>query len=121
MEIKRELIPGVTITITLTDDEVEQTFREQELSFRVEDALEHIDRIIAQYSNEDDEDDTSGFEQRYGFPPHEVEGNKAFAKDCALAFMDKSDCNFDENSIWDNVMDEHLKFFGQCYAAAAQE
>ena len=85
MEIKRE-IHGEVVVIKLTNEEMEQAYREVELSYRKADARSHIAEYCKQKKIPD------------------VSSDNRIVLQCIERFDHYSDCNIDENSCWDTAI-----------------
>lgn len=109
-------------TITLTADEVNNIYRYQRELYRIADARHHVNAHILQYTDRNDEScelDLNTVSDEDLLPESSENDILKFHKLLNLTnddlealvecFEDRFDCNLDENSIWDNIIDEYLK------------
>lgn len=112
MIITREVAPGIHITITLTPDEVEAAYREQERIYRLTDAEKHFLEVVG-YDIDCDDDDADNlvsaqkFEDTYGFSISEAinfGADNYLMADILQKYEDSCDCNSPENDNWENAV-----------------
>ena len=119
MNITRNIAPGMTITIELTEEELEQAYRGQQENYRMQDVQNHIEDLCEQYSAIDDETGISEFETKFGFPTAFIVDDDKFAKDfknaCLAAFEENFDCNEDENTMWESAITKTIKDWQDTY------
>lgn len=108
-------------TIMLTEEEVNNIYRYQQELYRIADARHHVNDHILQHTDRNDdcwELDLSTISDEDLLPESSEEDILEFHKLLNLTnddlevladnFEDEFDCNCDENSTWDNVIDEYL-------------
>ena len=88
----------------LTEDQLEAAFRKKEHDYRVQDALYHILAYFGMEEGEEPEDPEE-FEKEYGY---KFEAALKKANTLADQFIEKHDCNIDENTQWDNLVSKEL-------------
>lgn len=112
MKIAREIAPGFQVTITLSTDELEAAYREQEHNYRLEDAKAHFLESVG-YDLDCDDDDADNlvsaqeFEDDYGFSISEAinPGADNYLLAAILQkYEDSSDCNAPENDTWEKAV-----------------
>lgn len=109
-------------TIVLTDSEVENIYRYQERRYRLQDARVHVnDHILRLTTRNDDywnldlntvsdadlpENASAAVIKRFhtllGFTDNDFES-------LSDEFQSRFDCNCDENTLWDSVINDYLK------------
>ena len=108
-------------TIELTDDEIENIYRFQEQRYRLSDAKVHVNTYILRYTKRDDDpwimdiktitekDRTKGLSRKDIAKFHRL---LAMTNDdleyMASEFQSRFDCNCDENTLWNIIIDDFL-------------
>lgn len=95
MQIKRQIDKPGTAIIQLTPEERQQAYEEQKLLFLTKDASNHVGEYLEQYNIDTD---------RIGIPIDE-----AFYIRLAEDYIRCHDCNIDENSMWQSIVENHMK------------
>lgn len=97
MQITRKLPADTTdsITITLTPEELRLAYEEQQLLYLTMDAMENVNRYREHIGIDLEEHLT-----------HAVEDS--FYTNLARIYLEKEDCNVDENSTWNEIILEHF-------------
>ena len=105
------------VEITLTDEEVYEVYQAQQEQFRLQDAREHFDEVVFGADLEALEEDAveqekQRFLDQYGFSYDEAvdPGSKHYVLgEAARRFRNKYDCEIDENSQWEAVIEYLLE------------
>ena len=82
-------------SIELTHGEVSAAYRYQENMFRMQDARYHINKLIENRLNEGKIDKLKKL-------------NEYDVKVLAERFLDKYDCNYDENTFWELIINDYI-------------
>ena len=110
------------VTYTLTADELEQAYREQERNYRIEDARFHLECFLQiRYSFTGWE---TAFRRESGVTVEDLTNPESqhYVLDwMADQYDDRQDCNRDENSVWEEIVQETLSeyFAKQLYMNVA--
>ncbi len=111
MTIRREQkIFGNTTLVTefeLTDEELEQAFRERDHQYMLEDAERQLEEYLS-----DDADDDAYMRETYLATFDELTSpeSKSYSLDYLVErFSDEQDCNVAENVVWQNVIRDALE------------
>lgn len=105
------------VEITLTDAEVYEVCQVQQEQSRLQDAKVHLDEVVfgtnpERLEKEDVAQKKQRFQEQYGFSYDEAidPENKHFVlEEAARRFRDKYDCEIDENSQWEAVIEYLLE------------
>lgn len=93
MTIARNVeIAGVLqkISITLSDEELEKAYREQERLYRMEDIRDHLNNMEKN--------------ELFGYTAKEVADDSALMERIFQRFVDFQDCNLPENDVMDDAI-----------------
>lgn len=82
-------------SIELTNGEVYAAYRYQENMFRMQDARSHIDELIENGLNEKKINKLKKL-------------NDADVEILAERFLDEYDCNYDENTLWELIINDYI-------------
>lgn len=82
-------------SIELTNGEVYAAYRYQENMFRMQDARCHINELI---KNEVNEGKINKLKKL----------NESDVEILAKRFLDKYDCNYDENTLWELIINDYI-------------
>lgn len=108
--------------IILTDEEIEQIYRYQEKKYHIADAKRHVTERALEYTNKNDKDpwciDIAELSYNDLLPDLKAAQKEIFNKlisfddddyeylaDC---FQSKFDCNCDENTLWNLIIDDYV-------------
>lgn len=105
------------VEISLTDDEVYEVYEAQQEQFRLQDAREHLDEFVFGGDPEVLEEDAverekQRFLEQHGFSYDEAvdPASKHYVlEEAARRFRNKYDCEIDENSQWEAVIEYLLE------------
>lgn len=101
------IVNGHECSICLTWEEIERVFRYQDMEYMKEDARYHLMAYVDH--DEEGEELKAEFKERFGLDFDELINNEDELETLANDFSEEQDCNVDENSTWDYVIDEYLK------------
>mgnify|MGYP006916194814 CR=1 FL=1 len=111
MKIKRDLTAFgkvVHTVLQLTNEELEEAYREREREYRLQDAETHLLWLVDGEPDTDAEDD---FTSVYGFPYTEAidKGSEHYLLDAIVDEFERSfDCNIAENDTWQHAVETVL-------------
>lgn len=105
------------VEVTLTDVEVYEVYQAQKEQSRLQDAKVHLDEIIfgtdpERLEEKDAERKKQRFQEQYGFSYDEAidpESKHFVLEEAARRFRDKYDCEIDEESQWETVIEYLLE------------
>lgn len=105
------------VEITLSDDEMYEVYQAQQERFRLRDAQDHFDEFVFGADPEalDEarvEQEKQRFQERYGFSYDEAVDPKSehyVLEEAARRFRNKYDCEIDENTQWEAVIEYLLE------------
>lgn len=105
------------VEITLSDDEMYEVYQAQQERFRLRDAQDHFDEFVFGADPEalDEarvEQEKQRFQERYGFSYDEAVDPKSehyVLGEAARRFRNKYDCEIDENTQWEVVIEDLLE------------
>lgn len=105
------------VEITLSDDEMYEVYQAQQERFRLRDAQDHFDEFVFGADPEalDEarvEQEKQRFQERYGFSYDEADDPKSehyVLEEAARRFRNKYDCEIDENTQWEAVIEYLLE------------
>lgn len=105
------------VEITLTEDEMYEAYQAQQEQSRLQDALDHFDEFVFGDGPEALEETKveqkkRRFQERYGFSYDEAVDPKSehyVLGEAARRFRNKYDCEIDENTQWEVVIEDLLE------------
>lgn len=104
------MIDGRERAINLTEEEIERVFRHQDMEYMKEDAKYHLMSYVDH--DEEDEELKAEFKEKFGLDFDQLINNEDELETLAEDFSEEQDCNVDENSTWDYVIEKYLKEMG---------
>lgn len=105
------------VEVTLTEDEMYEVYQAQQKQSRLQDAKVHLDEVVfgtdpERLEEKDAERKKQRFQEQYGFSYDEAidpESKHFVLEEAARRFRDKYDCEIDEESQWETVIEYLLE------------